>query len=124
MITYNKSIFKESTQMKKVFNFLKTLLNGSLPAIAGGLIAFDIIFIINNIQKIAAGSGWPVVQYFVLALTEAFLLICMWYELGVISTNSKNWIKYKRSLDAQTIDSSSCDCETSNEATNFPIERK
>ena len=104
--------------MKTVLNFLKTLLNGILPTVAGGLVAINLLYIINNIKEITIGSGWIVVHHFAMALIETILLVCLWYELGIINNNSKNWIKYKRSLTADTMNGNSCDCETSDEVTN------
>lgn len=102
--------------MKKILNFFKTLLFGIMPSIAGGCIVWDVHYIIKNIQAISTGSGWSVVLYFVLATIEAILAIILLYELGTIQLNSNKWIAHKKEQDAQTIDSSSCDCETSNEA--------
>jgi hypothetical protein len=101
--------------MKKILGFVKTICCGILPAITGGCITLDIIYVINNIQKITTGSGWDVVTYFVLAFIELNLLICILYELGVIYSNCKKWIQYQRSI---TTDSNSCDCEASNKSNN------
>lgn len=110
--------------MKKIFNFLKTLLYGILPAISGGSIALAIIYIINNIKSINTGSGWSVVGYFTTAIIELILAVYLLYELGVIHLNSNKWIAHKKEQDAQTIDSSSEDSETSNEATDTSSETK
>ena len=104
--------------MKRIFNVLKMLLFGIMPAVAGGLIVMDILYVIKNIQHITVGSGWPVVMYFVFALTEAILAIILLYGLGELQYNSKKWIAYKKEQAANNIDGSSEDNETSDEATN------
>lgn len=104
--------------MKKILNFLKALLYGILPAIAGGCITLNVYYIINNIQRIASGSGWEVVLYFALGATELFLGLTLLYELGSDRIRAKNWIKYKREQSENNIASSPSDCETSDEATN------
>lgn len=104
--------------MKKIFNFLKTLLYGILPAISGGLITLAIIYTINNIKSINTGSGWSVVWCFTIAIIELILAICLLYELGVIHLNSNKWIAHKREETTDNIDSISADCETFDEATN------
>lgn len=101
--------------MKKIFNFLKTLLYGILPAISGCSITLAIMYIINNIKSINTGSGWSVVLSFVLALMETILAVYLLYELGVIQLNSKKWIAHKQEETANNIESSSSDCETSDE---------
>ena len=113
--------------MKKVLNFLKTLLYGIMPAIAGGLITTTILLIVKNIRAINTQSSWVAVLYFVIAAVEVFLAIDLLYNLGKLQINSNNWIayqKHKESEDTQTIDSSSCDCETSNEATDASSDTK
>ena len=102
--------------MKKILNFFKTLLFGIMPSIAGGCIVLSVCYIIKNIQAITTGSGWHVVHFFVVAVIETILSVALIYELGELQINANNWKAYKRSQAAQTIDSSSCDCETSDEA--------
>ena len=101
--------------MKKILNFFKALLYSFWPALAGLCIVMDVRYIIKNIQAINTGSGWSVVWSFVMAAIEVFLVIVLLYELGLHQINSRNWIAYKKELDAQTIDSSSEDSETSDE---------
>lgn len=101
--------------MKKIFNFLKTLLYGILPAISGGLITLDIMYIINNIKLINSGSGWSAVWHFTMVTIVLILAACLLYELGVIQLNSKKWIAHKKEETVNNIDSSSSDCETSDE---------
>ena len=110
--------------MKKILNFLKTLLYGILPAISGGLIALDIMYIINNIKLINSGSGWSAVWHFTMATIELILAACLLYELGVIQLNSKKWIAHKKEETVNNIDSSSSDCETSDEATDTSFNTK
>lgn len=110
--------------MKKIFNFLKILLYGILPAISGGLIALDIMYIINNIKSINTGSGWSAIGYFTTATIELILAVCLLYELGVIQLNSKKWIAHKKEETVNNINSSSSDCETSDETTNTSSETK
>lgn len=113
--------------MKKIFNLLKTFLSGILPTIAGGLAIIDITYAIRNIQKVTAGSGWYVVYFFLLAVIELILGIILIYDLGEIQLNAKRWKKYLKSKEEEivnNIDSSSCDCETSNEATGTSSETK
>ena len=109
--------------MKKLFNIIKTLISGILPAMSGGLIALGVMYIIQNVHKIAETSGWPVVKYFLLATVELILALMLLYELGVIMINAKKWTKYKREISADTIDSSSEDCETSDESTDTSPDR-
>lgn len=109
--------------MKKIIKFLKTLVYGIIPAIAGGLIALDIMYIINNIKSINTGSGWTVVLSFVLALIETVLTIILLYELGTIQLNSNQWVAYKKAIATQTIDGSSEDCESSDEATDISSDK-
>ena len=110
--------------MKKIFHFLKTLLFSLWAAIAGACIVWDTHYIIKNIRAIGTSSGWSVVWSFVLAVIEIILMLFLLYELGTIQLNANKWIAHKRELDAQTTDSSSCDCETSNEATDTSSETK
>ena len=113
--------------MKKIFNFLKALLYGMIPAIAGGAIVLDIYYVIQNIQRVTVGSGWEVVLYFALGVTELFLAFTLLYELGHLSISAKKWHKYlKNNLDESTdnIDSSTSDCETSDEATDTSSDTK
>ena len=111
--------------MKKIINCLKTLVYGILPAISGGLIALDIMYIINNIKSINTGAGWSVVLSFVLALTETILAVCLLYDLGTIQLNSNKWVAHKKEIATQTInDSSTSDNETSDEAADVSSNKK
>ena len=108
--------------MKNIFKIIKTLIRGVTPAVAGGLIAADIVYLFKNIQKITTGSGWDVVLCFVLALAELFLIFALLYELGELQANSSNWtrhIKNIKSDNAQTIDGRSEECETSDETADI-----
>ena len=108
--------------MKKIINILKTLLYGIWPALAGGCIAMDVYFFIRNIQNITTHSGWIVIYYFILAVVELTLALILLYECGEVQSNSKKWlayIKYKKPDEADTIDGSSDDCETSDEAADI-----
>ena len=82
--------------MKKIFNFLKTLVYGLWPACMGGVIALDVIDCVRNIIDITTCkvSGWNVVLNFILIILECILAILLLYELGRISRNSNNWIAY------------------------------
>ena len=111
--------------MKKVLNFLKTLLFGIMPAIAGGLITTTILLIVKNIRAINVQSSWVAVLYFVIAVVEVFLAIDLLYNLGKLQINSNNWItymKHKESKDTDNKDSSSLDQETSGETTDTSSE--
>ena len=110
--------------MKKIFNFLKILLCGILPAIFGSLITFDIMYIINNIKLIYTASGWDVVGYFITATIEVILAVCLLYQLGVVELNSNKWIMHKREEAANNIDSSPSDCETANETADRSSDKK
>lgn len=113
--------------MKKVLNFLKTLLYGIMPAIAGGLITTTILLIVKNIRAINTQSSWVAVLYFVIAAVEVLLAIDLLYNLGKFQINSNNWIayqKHKESEDADNKDSSSSDRETSGETTDISYEAK
>lgn len=96
--------------MKRFFNIIKTLIFGIFPTIAGGAIVVDIIYIVKNIQKITETSGWPVVYYFLVATAELIIVVMLWYELGIMASNSKQWIKHKHETAAYNIDSTSPDC--------------
>lgn len=108
-------------KMKKILNILKTFVHGLGPACTGGLVAFDAIYCVNNIVEITthAVSGWNVVLNFILAILEFVLMILLIYELGIMSQNSNNWIAYNKAQAAQTIDSSSEECETSDETADI-----
>lgn len=110
--------------MKKILHFFKTLLFSLWAAIAGACVVWDIHYIIKNVQAISSGSGWSVVLSFILAFIEIILVLILLYELGTIQLNSNKWVAHKKELDAQTIDSSLCDCETSDEATNTSSDTK
>ena len=113
--------------MKKIVNFFKALLYGIMPAIAGGCIVLDVVYAARNIKMIGVVSGWNVVLHFVLAVTEIFLAIALLYELGGHQINSRNWTKHVKSIQeesADTISSSTSDCETSNETTDTSSETK
>ena len=111
-------------EKSKIFNFLKTLLLGVIPAIAGGMITLDVLYIINHIRHIGAGSGWNAVFHFSLALIEFILAVILLYDLGGLQDKANKWIQYKKTQTADNTDSSSCDCETSNEATDTFSETK
>jgi hypothetical protein len=110
--------------MKKIFNFLKTLLYSIWSAIAGGCIVLNVYYIIKNIQAINTGSGWTVVLSFVLALMETIITVILLYELGTIQLNSNQWIAYKKTIATQTIDGSPEDYESSDEATDISSDKK
>ena len=110
--------------MKKIFHFLKTLLFSLWAAIAGACVVWNTYHIIKNICAIGTSSGWSVVWSFVLAVIEIVLVFFLLYELGTIQLNSNKWVAHKKELDTQTTDSSSCDCETSHEATDTSSETK
>ena len=105
--------------LAKITYCLKSLYYGVLPMLLGGCSTLAIYYTVQNIEKITTGSGWPVVYNFVFALCEIALAIIALYELGEINMSAKNWkqyIKYKKIDEADAIDSSSDDCETSDEA--------
>ena len=108
--------------MKKIINILKTLLYGIWPALAGGCIAMDVYYFIRNIQNITTHSSWIVIYYFILAAAELFLAIALLYECGKMQLNAKKWLaytQYKELDEADNIDGSSDDCETSDEAADI-----
>ena len=113
--------------MKKILNFFKTFLSGVLPTFLGGSVCLAVWYIYNNIVKIATGNGWSVVLSFVLAVIEFILVIMMLYEMGELTINAKRWKKYLKSKEEEivnTIDGSSKENETSNEATDTSSETK
>ena len=110
--------------MKKIFHFLKTILLGIFPATIGVCIASDVYYVIHNIQAIATSSGWSVVLYFVFTVIEIFLAFALLYDLGEMFFGSIKWNAYKKTLGVNTIDSSSKENETSNEATDTSSEAK
>lgn len=110
--------------MKKIVNFLKTLLCGIPPAAFGSLITLDIMYIINNIKLIRTASGWYVVGYFITATIEVILAVCLLYQLGVVELNSNKWIMHKREEAVHNIDSSLLDDETANETVDRSSDKK
>ena len=89
--------------IKKIFNFLKTLVFGIIPAVIGAGLASSAALFIRNVKAINVGSGWWVVLCFVLAMAEFTLCIMLLYELGKIQVNSKKWIAHKKTMDADNI---------------------
>ena len=110
--------------MKKIINFLKTLLYSIWPTVAGGCIIMNVYHLIKNIQAINTGSGWAVVLSFVLAFMETVLTVMLLYELGTIQLNSNKWMAHKKEIAAQTINDSPEDCETSNESTDISSDKE
>ena len=113
--------------MKKILNFLKTLLYGIMPAIAGGLIILNVLCIVNNIRAINTQSSWMAILSFVITVVEVFLAIDLLYNLGKLQINSNNWIagqKYTESEDTDNKDNSSSDRETSDELVEASSEVK
>ena len=110
--------------MKKIFNFLKILLCGILPAVFGSIITLDIMCIINNIKSINTESGWYVVGFFITVIIEVILAIYFLYQLGVMELNSNKWIMHKREEAAHNITSSLSDCETANETADRSSDKK
>lgn len=108
--------------MKKILNFFKTLLSGVLPALLGSFVCLEVWYIYNNIVKITTGNGWSVVLYFIFAVIEFILVIIALYEMGELVINAKRWKKYLKSKEEEIVnatDSSSDDCETSDEAADI-----
>ena len=93
--------------MKKIFNFLKMVFIGTIPAVSGGLITTSIVLIVRNVQAISVASGWTVVLHFVYAALEAILAVLMLYELGDMYTKYKNWMMYKAEVAGNTTNDSS-----------------
>ena len=105
--------------LNKIAQFFQTLAYGLMPAIAGGCITMYVYYVIKNIREITVGSGWSVVLNFVYATLEFILAIILLYQLGQIQMNSKEWLLHKRLQTANTIDSGSLDCKTSDEAADI-----
>lgn len=95
--------------MKKIINFLKTLLYGIIPAIAGGAIVMDVYYIIKNIKYITTGSGWIVVSYFILGLVELFLAITLLHALGSINILAKQNSGNIQNNTAKSVDNTTSD---------------
>lgn len=113
--------------MKKILNFLKTLLYGIMPAIAGGLIILNVLCIVNNIRDINTQSSWMAILSFVITVIEVLLAIDLLYNLGKLQINSNNWIvnqKYTKSEDIDNKNNSSSDQETSGELADTSSEVK
>ena len=113
--------------MKKILNFLKTLLYGIMPAIAGGLIVLNVLCIVNNIRAINTQSSWMAILSFVFAVVEVLLVIDLLYNLGKLQINSNNWIadqKYIESEDTDNKDNNPSDRETSGELADTSSEVK
>ena len=104
--------------IKKIFNVIKIMCFGVIPAIMGGAIALDIVSCTTNIINITTNSvtGWGAIIAFILALMEIVLAFIFLYELGKIQINAYNWTAYKRVQAENTIDGSSKENETSDEA--------
>lgn len=102
--------------MKKLWNLFKTFMNGWLPALSGAMVMMDLWYAYCNIKHIPTATGWSAASYSILALAEIVIAVILIYELGIMHTNTNNWNEYNQSISENTIDSSSCDCETSNEA--------
>lgn len=113
--------------MKKILNFLKTLLYGIMPAVAGGLIVLSALCIIDNIRDINTQSSWMAILSFVITVVEILLAIDLLYNLGKLQINSNNWIadqKHTESEDIDNKDNSSSDRETSGELVEASSEVK
>lgn len=113
--------------MKKILNFLKTLLYGIMPAVAGGLIVLNVLCIVNNIRDINTQSSWMAILSFVITVVEILLSIDLLYNLGKLQINSNNWIadqKHTESEDTDNKDNSSSDRETSGELAEVSSEVK
>lgn len=105
--------------MKRILNVLKTLLYGIMPAVSGGLILMDVLYVIKNIQLITTTSGWNVVLYFILGSIEAILAVMLLYELGKLRYNAKKWTTYNETEATNNIDGGSDENETFNEAADI-----
>ena len=108
-----------SERYQKILKILKTLVNGFLPACLGGSIVISVWYLYNNIVNITVGHGWSVILSFILGISELILTILLLYELGEIAVSAKKWTQYlkdKQEQNEDTINSSTSDCETSDEA--------
>lgn len=113
--------------IKKIFNFLKMLACGIMPAIDGALVATGIVYIIRNICSISSKSGWIAILHFILALIELTLATIILYNLGVTNDNSNKWCKHKKEVAGNIINGSSEENETSDEAADTsskPVAKK
>ena len=92
-----------------------------MPALDGVCIALGAWYMYHNIIDITNGTGWPVILNFILAVIEFILIVILLYELGVIASSAKSWIKYLKNKQEEitdTIDDDSPDCDASDETTN------
>ena len=104
--------------MKIIVKFFKALLYGIPMACGGGAIMASAHFMWQNILDInAGGNGWSIVLSFLLAFMEFLIIIGLLVDLGIVYMESKDWVKYKKSLSGDNNDSSSKD-ETSKDATD------
>ena len=102
--------------MKKIITFLKNVILGILSPSLVGLAGLGVYYIYQNVVNITKGSGWTVVFYFILAFIEATLVILAMYVLGKTKSNSNKWIKHKKEISEDAINSSSDENETSDDA--------
>ena len=82
----------------------------------------DVYLFIRNIQNITTHSSWIVIYYFILAVVELTLALILLYQCGEVQFDAKKWrayTKYKELDEADNIDGSSDDCETSDEAADI-----
>lgn len=106
--------------MKKFLTILLTffvrILLGILPALQGTLAIYDLQKAITYIRIVGSAAGWQAVQYGLYALVYIAFMIWFTYDLGRDFHHAINWRVYRREQVADTIDSGTSDCETSDEA--------
>lgn len=104
--------------LKKIFKFFKRILLGLLPAAQGAIIVFNLQKAITCFKLTATSQGWTAVVFCFEALCYLALMCWFLYDLGKDCNDAMDWRVYKRNELAQTIDSSSEENETSDEATD------
>jgi hypothetical protein len=99
-------------------------MNGWLPTLSGAMVMVDLHYAYRNIMAISTSTGWSAASHSIFALMEIIIAVILIYELGIIYTHANNWNKYNQLQKDNTIDSSSCDCETSDEAADTSSDTK
>ena len=108
--------------MKKFLTFIKRVLLGLLPAAQGAIVVYGLQKAITCFKITTVSQGWAAVLFCFEALSFLALMLWFLYDLGKDCHDAMDWRAHKREEAVQTIDGSSDDCETSDEATDTSSE--